>query len=122
MSNSKQHIEAWNRIEIKEESKIMYFLKYTLPDKIKRLFHRDVAEEILSSAFDIFYKQCAGNFDPVSESEYATESEFEEANDLYYEVTELLEYWATRDHFIRNRIKDDQMLIRLVKIRHKLNF
>ena len=53
---------------------------------------------------------------------FETEEDYEKAEYLYQEIEALLEYWRYRTWKPIDRVLDDQMLIRLVKIRHKLNF
>lgn len=117
-----RHIDAWNRVQLKERSKILYFFKYTLKRQVRKLFYTDFPEELLRTAFDAFYRRYKNNNDPVTESEFKEYEDFEEANDLYLEVASLLDYWNCRDLSPIDRVLDDQMFIRLIKIRHKLRF
>lgn len=120
-----RRIDAWERITVRESSKVKYFFKYTLKDTMAKLFTpTPFPEKLLQTTFDLFVREWSGNNDPVSRVHFNTDDEFEEANDLHEEVEALLQYWKHRciDPSYRDRIKDDQMLIRLVKIRHKLNF
>lgn len=117
-----KHIDAWARIQTKEKSRIWYFFKYTLKDWTSRVFKRDFPEELLCTTFNLFYKNWSGNNDPVNRSSFNDEEEYEKAEYLYQEIHALLEYWKHRTWKPIDRVLDDQMLIRLVKIRHKLNF
>jgi hypothetical protein len=117
-----RHIDAWNRVQLKERSKILYFFKYTLKRQVRNLFYTDFPEELLRTAFDAFYRRYKNNNDPVTESEFKEYEDFEEANDLYLEIASLLDYWNCRDLSPIDRVLDDQMFIRLIKIRHKLRF
>ena len=116
-----RHIDAWNRIQLKERNKYLYFLKYTIKNYFNRLFSVDFSEELLKNAFDSFYSKYKNNI-PVKIEDFRFEEYFEIANDLYQEKKTLLEYWKTRNWNPIDRVLDDQMFIRLVKIRHKLNF
>ena len=119
---TKRHIDAMERITLRENSKVKYFFKYTLKEYYARFFRKDFPEDLLCTTFDMFYKNWTGNNDEPKLSWYKTEEEFEDACDLHNEIKTLLDYWAFRGLNPRDRIQDDQMFIRLVKIRHKLRF
>lgn len=117
-----RRIDAWERIQVRERNRLWYFFKYTLKDWTSRIFKTDFPEELLCTTFNLFYKKWTGNNDPVNRSQFTDEEEYEKAEYLYQEIEALLEYWKYRTWKPIDRVLDDQMLIRLVKIRHKLNF
>jgi hypothetical protein len=117
-----KRIDAWERIQIRERSGIWYFFKYTLKDWTSKIFKTDFPEELLCTSFNLFYKKWTGNNDPVNRSQFEDEDAYERAEELYQEIEALLDYWKYRTWKPIDRILDDQMFIRLVKIRHKLNF
>jgi hypothetical protein len=121
----RQSVEAWERLQLRERSKVAYFIKYGWKSIKNKFFTPSPFSEILlSTTFDLFYKNWAYNVEPVpARGNFNSESEFEEAYELYLEIKGLLEYWRDRGlNHKSDRVKDDQMMIRLVKIRHKLNF
>ena len=124
----KQRIDAWERITVRESSNVKYFFKYTLKEFLAKVFTpTPFPEKLLQTTFDLFVREWSGNNDPVSRIHFNSEDEYEAAEDLYQEIKALIDYWNDRCRkdprtVTRDRILDDQMLIRLVKIRHKLNF
>ena len=117
-----RRIDAWERIQARERNRLWYFFKYTLKDWTRRVFKNDFPEELLCTSFNLFYKKWTGNNDPVNRSSFTNEEDYEKAEYLYQEIEALLEYWKYRTWKPIDRVLDDQMFIRLVKIRHKLNF
>ncbi len=117
-----RRIDAWDRIQTKERSRIWYFFKYTLKDWTRRVFKGDFPEELLCAAFDPFYKRYKNNNELYDRSSYGDEEEYENAENLHLEIKALIEYWENRAWHPIDRLKDDQMFIRLVKIRHQLVF
>lgn len=117
-----RHIDAWQRIQARERSKILYFFKYTFKDWTRRVFGTNYPETMLVNAFESFYKRYKNNNELRDQSAYTDDESYEIAETLYYEINTLLEYWESRKTSQTDRINDDQMFIRLVKIRHQLTF
>lgn len=117
-----RHIDAWQRIQTRERNKILYFFKYIFKDWTRRVFGTNFPERMLANAFEAFYKKYRNNNELRDQSAYIDDEAYEMAETLYYEIKTLLEYWESRKMSQIDRIKDDQMFIRLVKIRHLLTF
>ena len=113
------YLEAFKRLELRETSKVKYFFKYRLLPYLSAFCKVDIGSALLNQSFDLFYAEYSTRNLHVNELDFTDESEYNEAFELNMEICALLAYWHDRRHKA-DRVKDDQMLIRLIKIRHKL--
>ena len=110
---------------MREKSLLLYWWKYLIVPKYRRYLKRfelSGSEEVLWSTFTTFSVYISKNFKIAYPEDFNTEDQFMDALELQDEILDLVAYWNSRDHISPDRVKDDQMLIRLIRIRHKLKY
>jgi len=113
---------ALEEMEMKEKHLFKYFLEYKLKPLYRNIFIRSFSESLLENSFDRFCIKYS-NYPQVSEfdNSFRDYDEYLREYELSTEISELCKYWFNRNGDV-DRVKDDQMLIRLIRIRHKLPY
>lgn len=108
--------------ETRETSRLKYFYEFKLKPFFKKHFKKHFSDVMLDYIFNEFYNRYY-NYPIIVEfdNSFKDYDEFIRESELSTEISEICEYWFMRNA-TTDRIKDDQMLIRLIRIRHKLPY